>query len=134
MKVIVAGGRFFSDYDLVRVTIDRVLSALGDEPIEIVSGRCSTGIPTFVADDGTEVCGADGLGEKYAKSNGYAVKLFPANWKKYGKSAGFKRNVEMANYADALIVFWDGKSPGSKNMIQLANSYGLQIAIVPYKN
>lgn len=133
MKVIVAGGRFFTDYDLVRVTIGQILREIGDEPIEIVSGRCSTGITTFVDDDGTEVCGADGLGEKYAKINGYAVKHFPANWKKHGTSAGPKRNIEMAKYADALIAFWDGKSKGTGHMIQLANNYGLQIAIVPYK-
>lgn len=48
------------------------------------------------------------------------LKLYPADWKKYGSSAGYIRNDEMAKYADCLIAFWDGKSKGTKHMIDLA--------------
>ena len=57
---------------------------------------------------------------------------FPADWDKYGKAAGYKRNEEMARNADALIAFWDGKSRGTKHMIDLAKKYDLQARIVMY--
>ena len=115
MKVIIAGGRDFTDYTLLKEFADRVLSQSTD--IEIVSGTAN---------------GADKLGERYAKEKGYPVKQFPADWDKYGKSAGFKRNKQMAEYADALIAFWDGKSRGTKSMIQLAKLFNLKIRIKNY--
>src|SRR3990167_7214769 len=47
------------------------------------------------------------------------VKEFPADWDKYKKAAGYIRNIEMAKYADELIAFWDGKSRGTRHMIQM---------------
>ena len=64
--------------------------------------------------------------------NGWEVLSFPADWDKYGKAAGYKRNDEMARNADALIAFWDGKSRGTRHMIDLAKKYGLQTRIVGY--
>ena len=52
--------------------------------------------------------GADKLGEQYAKERGFKLTKFPANCNKYGKTAGPKRNQQMAQYADALIAIWDG--------------------------
>jgi len=72
------------------------------------------------------------LGEHYAKEKGYKITQFPANWKRYGKAAGPKRNQEMANYADVLIAFWDGKSRGTKHMIELAKNRNLKIKICYY--
>lgn len=97
-KVIVAGSRSFDSYDLLKEKLDML------EISEIVSGGAR---------------GADSLGEKYALENNIPIKLFPANWNQYGKSAGFIRNREMAQYADFLIVFWDGESKGTKHMIDL---------------
>lgn len=113
MKVIIAGGRTFNDYDLLCQTCDKALSLQTE--IEIVSGTAN---------------GADKLGEKYANEKGHPIKQFPANWDKYGKSAGYKRNEEMAKYADALIAFWDGKSKGTKHMIDLAKRYELKVRVV----
>ena len=76
--------------------------------------------------------GADSLGEKYAKLKGYKVLEMPADWDKYGKSAGYIRNKEMAKIADGAIIFWDGKSKGSKHMIDLSNEYNLKIKIKYY--
>jgi len=73
--------------------------------------------------------GADQLGERYAKERGYFIQRFPADWNAYGKAAGYIRNRKMAEYADALIAFWDGKSRGTLNMISLAKECGLQIRI-----
>ena len=82
--------------------------------IEIVSGNA---------------LGVDKIGEKWGKSLGYKIKLFPANWGRYGKSAGYVRNKEMANYADALIAIWDGKSKGTKHMIDIAKKKGLKVFV-----
>lgn len=76
--------------------------------------------------------GADRLGERYAKEHGYQVIYFPADWDLDGKSAGFKRNVRMAEYADALVAFWDGESKGTKHMIEIAKEKGLDIRIKRY--
>lgn len=67
-----------------------------------------------------EVCGlAEGVdteGQHWASHAGVPVKTFRADWKKHGKAAGPIRNREMAQYADALLLIWDGTSRGSKNM------------------
>lgn len=115
MKVIIAGGRDFEDYNKLCQVCDYMLSKQSD--IEIVSGTAN---------------GADTLGEKYAKEKGYPIAKFPADWNKYGKSAGYKRNAKMAEYADALIAFWNGKSKGTKHMIDLANKAKLKIKICYY--
>ena len=54
------------------------------------------------------------------------------DWDLDGKSAGFKRNVRMAEYADALVAFWDGESKGTKHMIEIAKEKGLDIRIKRY--
>ena len=115
MKVIIAGGRSFSDYNLLREVCDHMLQ--NQVEVEIVSGKAR---------------GADSLGEKYAKEKNYTIKEFPADWEKYKKSAGYIRNKEMAQYADAAIVFWDGKSKGSKHMIELSQEYNLKLKVVNY--
>ncbi len=84
--------------------------------------------------------GADWLGEQYAKVAGYEVSKFPADWDRLGKRAGYVRNAEMAKFAAAdknygvLAAFWDGKSRGTKHMIDLAEKYGLEIHIVRFGN
>lgn len=129
MKTIIAGGRDFSDYELLKAKCDYYL---GSQPeVEIVSGRCHKGVLTFVADDGTKVYGADGLGERYAKERGLSVKYFPADWS-LGKIAGPLRNARMAFYADALIAFHDGVSRGTNDMITKAAEKGLKIKTVFY--
>ena len=115
-KVIIAGGRDFTDYDVLRQTMDNLLVNIKDE-IVIISGKAR---------------GADTLGERYAKERGYKIIEFPADWDKYGKSAGYIRNAVMAQEADALVAFWDGKSRGTQNMIKLANEYNLKVRIKRY--
>ena len=115
-RVIIAGSRDFSDYALLKRTMDTLLSNI-KEDITVVCGKAR---------------GADTLGEQYAKERGYAVAYFPADWDKYGKAAGFIRNEQMAQNADALVVFWDGKSRGTKNMIELAAKYKLKVRIKKY--
>lgn len=115
MKVIIAGGRDFNNYDSLSEFCDKVL--INQHDIEIVSGTAN---------------GADKLGERYANEKGYKIARFPANWDEHGKAAGFIRNEEMAKYADALIAFWDGISKGTSHMINLAKQYDLKIKIYRY--
>jgi hypothetical protein len=114
MKVIIAGGRDFSDYNYLKASIVPIFPNL---EIEVVSG-CAKG--------------ADTLGEKFAEEMNLKLHKFPANWSKFGKSAGFKRNEEMAKNADCLIAFWDGKSKGTEHMIKCATKLGLKVHIVKY--
>lgn len=114
MKIIIAGSRDFNDYTLVKSTIN-IISAKVDN-IEIVSGGAR---------------GADSLGEKYAYEHCLNLKIFPADWS-LGKKAGYLRNKQMAEYADALIAFWDGQSKGTKHMIDLAKQMNLKIKVVLY--
>ena len=73
--------------------------------------------------------GADLMGEQYAADRGYTVQRYPAQWNIFGKRAGLIRNRLMAENADALIAFWDGRSKGTQNMIYEAMRAGLQIAV-----
>lgn len=115
-KVIIAGGRDFNDYPLLKATMDNLLCNITDEII-IVCGKAR---------------GADTLGEQYAKEKGYAVTYYPADWKQYGKRAGYLRNEQMAQNADALAAFWNGESRGTKHMIDLAKRYGLKVRVKKY--
>jgi len=76
--------------------------------------------------------GADAFGEIWAKTNDIRVKEFPAEWDKYGKKAGMIRNKVMGDIADIAVIFWDGKSPGSKNMIDYFKSLKKPIYIINY--
>lgn len=116
MRVIIAGSRNFYDYERLKQSCDKIL--VNQTDIQIVSGTAK---------------GADELGEKYANEKGYGLVLFSAQWDKYGKSAGYKRNVQMAENADALIAFWDEKSRGTKHMIDIANKLNLLVRIINFK-
>ena len=130
-KVIIAGSRNFSNYRLLEEKCNKILASIEAE-IWIISG-CAIG--------------AYLLGEKYAKNKGYYLMECPAPWEdihgkphnqigitkngdKYWKLAGLHRNELMAKEADACIVFWDGKSTGTKNMIDLAKKYKLKLRVI----
>lgn len=110
MKTIIAGSRDITDYSLVMEAIQESEFEIS----EVVSGTAK---------------GVDRLGELWATNHKIPVKHYPADWNKYGKSAGPIRNQEMANYADALIAVWDGKSRGTKNMIDQAKEKGLKVYV-----
>ena len=118
-KVIIAGGREFSDYALLCESCDKFLCQKHQtHDIVVISGTAR---------------GADILGERYAHERGYAVEKYPADRNRDGKAAGPIRNAQMAKVADTLIAFWDGQSKGTANMIDQAKTRGLSIKIVKYK-
>ena len=131
IRIIIAGSRTYNDYTTLGNIVDHILrlrlykKGYKPEDIEIVCGLAK---------------GADSLGEQYAITNGLQVKYFPADWNTYGKSAGYIRNKQMAEYASyrkgygALIAFWDGKSKGTKHMINLAKEYGLKYFVYNYQS
>lgn len=116
MKTIIAGSRTFDNGQMVIDTIRDFQNEYG-KITEVVSGMAK---------------GADMMGHNFAQIWKIPCKEFPADWASYGKAAGYRRNAEMAAYADALIAFWDGKSKGTKHMIDLAKKYNLKIKIVTF--
>ncbi|WP_405399322.1 DUF2493 domain-containing protein [Maribacter sp. Asnod2-G09] len=114
-KIIIAGGRNFNDYDFLENSVLNFISKFDKTDIEIVSGGAK---------------GVDALGERFAKEQNIEFVIFPADWAKYGRSAGPKRNAQMAKYATHLLSFWDGKSKGTKSMINLARKNDLVVEII----
>lgn len=124
-KIIVAGGRDFSDYKFLSHCIDGSLSQRNISEPHIISGGAR---------------GADCLAIHYAREHNVPYTVFPAQWDKYGKSAGFIRNNQMAKFAlensqdkPVLIAFWDGLSSGTKGMIDLARHKGFDVVVFPYR-
>jgi len=118
-RIIVAGGRDFCDKEFFDRNLDALVAEFVD--VEIVSGHAS---------------GADKLAEEYAKRLGLALKIFPADWKKYGRAAGPIRNREMLTYIleakPIVVAFWDGQSKGTKNMIEQARKEDVDCRIFMY--
>ena len=119
IKCIVAGGRDFNNYPLLCMKLNVLFSKKVEDgsSISIVSGLAR---------------GADSLGEKYARENGYECLEYPADWDKYGKSAGYKRNTQMAAIATHAVIFWDGQSKGTKHMIDLCIERKVSHRVIKY--
>ena len=120
MKVIVAGGRDFKDYYLLKETLDNFQQEYGNIT-EVVSGGAR---------------GSDKLGEQYANENKIPIKRFVPDWEGLGKKAGHVRNRKMGDYAKEhngmLAAFWDKQSKGTKGMIDYAKNIGLKSVVVYY--
>ncbi len=114
MKTIIAGSRLIKDYLIVKEAIKQSSFQI----TEVVSG---------------EAVGVDGLGRRFGEENNIPVTKFPADWKAHGKGAGYIRNKQMADYAEALIAVWDGESRGTKNMIEQATKNGLKVFVYNLK-
>ena len=112
-RLVVAGSRDFNDYTLLSAELDKLL--VGKTNITIVSGTAR---------------GADRLGERYAAEHNLRIERFPAEWEKYHKGAGPIRNMKMVQSADAVIVFWDNESSGTKNIIECARKQDIPYRIV----
>lgn len=117
-KLIVAGGRDFTDYEKAKEEIIRLAEGeLGPFAVSIVSGMAR---------------GADALAVRFAREMNIRLHEFPADWSSHGKAAGFMRNKEMAEAADGLLAFWDGHSRGTQHMIQTMEQMGKPVRIIRY--
>lgn len=134
LKVIVAGGRDFNDYDrLSAVLFDFAEGLHGDVGISIVSGMAK---------------GADALAVQFAHNESVKLYEFPADWddltvegaviktnrwgNKYNAAAGHVRNRKMAEFAERLIIFWDKSSKGSQHMIREMERLGKPVEVFTY--
>lgn len=129
LRIIIAGGRDFDDFELLFKSVEKI-------QLDYVE-RYSNELSRVCIVSGS-ARGADKLGELYAERMGVHIYSFPAAWDTYGKSAGYRRNAEMAKFASEdgnlgiLVAFWDEKSRGTKHMIDLAKKYGLKVHVVNY--
>ena len=105
MKIAIVGSRTFEDYNAMCSFIEEKLATMEFTSIDaVVSGGAR---------------GADTLAERYAREQRLQMILFPAEWKKYGRRAGFIRNVDIIRESDICFAFWDGSSKGTAHTIQL---------------
>ncbi len=133
IKLIVAGGREFDDYELLKERLDFYLRDTDLSTVTIIDG-CSRG--------------ADRLGKRYSEEVlGKDTEKYPAAWdditvigavikyrkgSPYNAAAGNIRNNQMAEIATHLIAFWDGVSRGTKDMIDIASKKGLVVKVIRY--
>lgn len=118
MKLIIAGGRDFADTGLLISSLVKLVEANKiPECPELVCGMAR---------------GADMLAYSLWANNRMPIHNFPADWNTHGKSAGYRRNVEMGNFADAAICFWDGVSKGTKHMIDIMEKLGKPVYVIRY--
>jgi len=117
MKVIIAGGRTFKDYELLRKVCTALLCQIPKVEITVLCGMAK---------------GADELGYKFAQEFGLTVMPFPADWVEHGRKAGYLRNRQMEQEATHLIAFWDYKSKGTSNMIDLMRKSNKPVHIERY--
>ena len=112
MELAIIGSRSFNDYDKLKNEVDKI-----ENITTIISGGAK---------------GADTLAEKYAFEKNIPIKIFPANWSKFGKRAGIIRNKEIIDNCDKVIAFWDGESRGTTNSITVAKNKGKGVILVYY--
>lgn len=111
MRIAIIGSRGFDNYKLVVETLLPYKSKI----TTVVSGGAR---------------GADTLGEKWAIEHGIKTLIFPADWEKHGKKAGYIRNEEIVKNCDGIIAFWDGISKGTNHSITLAGLYKKPLNLV----
>jgi hypothetical protein len=111
MKVIITGSR-----EIEAINVDEAINASGfkDSVKEVVSGGAG---------------GANRAGEEWAALSRIPVKVFPADWGRFGRTADLKRNEQMVEYADALVVIWNGRSTGIRSVRDAALRNGLKVYV-----
>ena len=110
---IIAGSRGLTDYEKIEPLIDSYFNK--EKPFVVICG-CAKGI--------------DSIGRQWADKHGIAVEEYPANWNKYGKSAGYIRNKQMGKVATEALIIWDGKSEGSFNMYEIMKDLDKRVCLV----
>lgn len=111
MRILVSGSRTWDDYDTIEREINR---ALGDElTATIVHGGAA---------------GADTLAAHAAHAIGLGIEVHPADWKQYGRGAGYRRNQEMVKAgADICLAFIRSNSRGASHCAAMAERAGIPV-------
>lgn len=107
MKIAIIGSRGLHVDDLENYLLENVT--------EIVSGGAK---------------GIDKDAETYAKANNIKMTVFLPQYDRYGRGAPIVRNKQIADYADEVIAFWDGKSRGTLSVIEYCKKQGKSITII----
>jgi hypothetical protein len=114
MRILITGSRLWTDQDRIRQLFTRL--CFNPAAVTMVSGRCPHG--------------ADRMCEEIATELGWKIEPHPADWKLFGKRAGYIRNAEMvALGADLCFAFIKDRSPGSTNTAYLAKTAGIKTYI-----
>jgi hypothetical protein len=110
-RVLVCGGRDYADKAKVYQTLDALLS---DNPsvLRIIHGAAR---------------GADSLASQWAKDRGITEIAYPADWKSYGKQAGYIRNTQMLQEGQPHLVVAFPGGAGTAMMIRIARSAGVTV-------
>jgi len=114
MKIAIVGSRSFSDYNLLKKSMNSFIKDSSISITHIVSGGAK---------------GADSLAHQYANENNLQMIVFKPDWKKFGKRAGIVRNSDIIENADIILAFWDGLSSGTKNSIDKALKLNKKVII-----
>jgi predicted Rossmann-fold nucleotide-binding protein len=109
MKVLICGGRDFTDYKYMKRVMDDLIKKRN---------------PSMIIHGGAR--GADTLAGDYATKKQIITLIMPAEWNKYGKPAGMKRNRDMLNENPDLVVAFPG-GVGTKGMIKIAKDKGTEV-------
>ena len=115
LGIAVVGSRGFNDYKALQRILNKIRTKYDIDTI--ISGGAN---------------GVDKFAEKYAHENNLKMIVHPANWDKYGKRAGYIRNVDIWNDAFMGLAIWDGKSPGTKHSFDIAKKQNKQLIIYNY--
>lgn len=122
MRVAVVGSRSFDDYG-------RLCQFLETYFFRYHETRPNEWLISQVISGGAQ--GADHLAERFAKDEKIELVVFPAEWDKYGRSAGPRRNDDIVKACDVAVIFWDLKSPGSKDILNKVLKAGKPAMVVP---
>ena len=115
MKVLIAGSRNFADKELLFAKMDELNT--NNAITYVISGRA---------------IGADRLGEEWAIERNIPILKYPAEWDIYGNRAGMIRNSIMGKECDIAVVFWDGSSNGTRNMISIIKDLKKPLKLYKY--
>ncbi len=114
-KIAVIGSRTYEDYETFKKILKKLISNYSN--VVLVSGGAK---------------GADYLAEKFAKEFDIEIEVYEADWNTNGKSAGFKRNIDIWNASTFGIAFWDGESRGTKHSFEISKKQNKEFFVYNY--
>lgn len=110
MKLLVCGSRSIENDHWVFNKIDDYILELefNRKDVTIIEGAAR---------------GVDLSAKRWAQTHGLEILEYPAEWDKYGRSAGYIRNDIMVRECDYCLILWDGESKGTRHDIDLCKKY-----------